>query len=65
MNEINKKVLKPCPFCGCKAELNTVRDFDGNIMSANVYCIVCGGRGGYFRNPDTAIDVWNRRVNKN
>lgn len=55
------KELKPCPFCGGKAKLHTMKDYHGTVIVAYVSCIVCGGCGGRFSGIDTAIRVWNRR----
>lgn len=58
--------LKPCPFCGEKAELSSGR-VNGNDASY-VYCTRCGSRGESFwvspnyASAEKAIEAWNRRV---
>ena len=52
MNEI-----KPCPFCGGKAEL--FHSYDGYYC---VQCTVCYCSTLNFRKEQTAINFWNRRV---
>ena len=58
--------LKPCPFCGEKAELSSGR-FDGKDTSY-VTCRKCGSCGEFFIvNPkyasaEKAIKAWNTRV---
>lgn len=58
--------LKPCPFCGEKAELASGR-FDGKETSY-VRCKRCGSIGEFFIvNPnyasaERAIEAWNRRA---
>jgi Lar family restriction alleviation protein len=57
--------LKPCPFCGGKAEL--IRD----IYSTHVRCSICKARatpfwGKPYANNETqkmAIEAWNKRNN--
>lgn len=56
--------LKPCPFCGCKAELVTER------FSCYVRCMVCGAKTishfiGKLDKKDgyeLAVEAWNRRA---
>jgi Lar family restriction alleviation protein len=72
--------LKPCPFCGGKAELKRSR-FDRSVegfAQAEVSCTKCGvyvvGKGFDFYNVkydednpqhnQSAIDVWNTRYYK-
>ena len=58
--------LKPCPFCGEKAELSSGR-FDGKATSY-VICTRCGSSGEFFfvspkyASAEKAIEAWNRRV---
>jgi hypothetical protein len=55
MEEVMADELKPCPFCGGKAELR--RMFD------QVRCTECYGRGcEYDGHPDDAIAAWNQRT---
>lgn len=49
--------IKPCPFCGGKAEYKKVCG-DGAI-----YCLDCDARGSW--NPENkAIKEWNKRWKK-
>ena len=49
--------LKPCPFCGGKAEM--VSDFDDEHY---VYCTGCKGGWKTMETPEEAAEAWNRRV---
>lgn len=57
--------LKPCPFCGGKAQLE--HDYQGNGNSY-VVCKSCGLKGvSFIRSFETASDLnaieyWNRRA---
>ena len=58
--------LKPCPFCGGKAELSS-GTYDGKAISY-VSCLRREARGEYFTishryaSAIKAIAAWNRRV---
>lgn len=55
-----KKELKPCPFCGGKAE---IKKDEGQYV--NIKCTQCPcdmGRYWFTRQTD-AIKAWNRRFN--
>ena len=49
--------LKPCPFCGGKAEL--FHSYDGYCC---VQCTVCYCSTLNFRKEQTSINFWNRRA---
>lgn len=51
------KNLKPCPFCGCNAEL--WQDYTGSWL---VECGCCGVRTLIKKNKNLVIRDWNRRV---
>ena len=53
-----KSKLKPCPFCGCGAELA----FYQNRYKAQ--CCFCGASTLCFDDKNMAIKAWNRRTNK-
>ena len=61
-----EKRLKPCPFCGGKAEVSSGR-FDRKDISY-VVCTRCGSRGEFFfispeyASAERAIEAWNRRA---
>ena len=53
MSEIK---LKPCPFCGGKAEM---------IARGVLYCVTCSKcdcKGDFLDTPAAAAKVWNRRA---
>lgn len=60
--------LKPCPFCGNKAELSHGK-FDGKGTSY-VCCTRCGATGEFFlisydhASDDLAIAAWNKRTER-
>lgn len=61
--------LKPCPFCGGKAERKESYKITGSGRLIPQYCIKCGyERCGLYVvtcNRDTveeAVEIWNRRV---
>jgi Lar family restriction alleviation protein len=49
--------LKPCPFCGGKAEFRS-----GSSTMPYIRCRECGGRTKSSRNKANLIAVWNRRA---
>lgn len=64
--------LKPCPFCGGKAEYYCEEhDWSdwGYISTAKYYdayveCEKCGARTELFDTKQEAIDAWNKRIDK-
>lgn len=65
--------LKPCPFCGGDAELDTRQGYSqfpngqrGSRIAA--YCRDCGADIGICREdvpsiePEQVVELWNRRV---
>ena len=54
MSEIK---LKPCPFCGGKANMSLI--FRAGFK---VECTVCGCKTTLFNRNGDAINVWNRRA---
>lgn len=56
------KELKPCPFCGGKAEIISEETYSGHNLFW-VECIECDCRtSDYEDNEKEAIESWNRRV---
>lgn len=51
--------LKPCPFCGGKAKLDTM-----GLMCQNyvVYCTKCHAEAESAGSTAKAIELWNRRT---
>lgn len=47
--------LKPCPFCGNKAEVQKVRYW-------SVVCVECGSRTDGYSNEGFARTAWNIRA---
>lgn len=58
MSEIK---LKPCPFCGGKAMIDSDYIFKN---SWKVFCRNCGCGTGIYdgKTPQRAAEAWNRRV---
>lgn len=50
--------LKPCPFCGGKAELSE----DEFFCRYSVVCTECGAETDAYGVERDAMDAWNRRV---
>ena len=42
-------ILKPCPFCGGKAEFNPLDDENGYTAYIHIYCCECGAKSGTIR----------------
>ncbi len=64
--ELNK--LKPCPFCGGKAEIFVVQKGEKSVITCTT--LYCGFMRYSFNNGDTdenaalrLINAWNRRAN--
>lgn len=55
--------LKPCPFCGGKAELLDGREISGLDPGFWVTCSQCGAEGPEYdsNGRQHAINAWNRR----
>lgn len=52
--------LKPCPFCGGEAILETV---DGNgPEECYIYCPECDFESGVYSEPKFIVEKWNRRA---
>ena len=52
--------LKPCPFCGGEAILETV---DGNSPEeCYIYCPECDFESGVYSEPKFIVEKWNRRT---
>lgn len=62
---VRAETLKPCPFCGSEAEVNSwcIKGI-ANRTHYRVRCKYCGCecRTREYRKRKKAIDVWNRRV---
>lgn len=55
--------LKPCPFCGNKAEVTDTCERDGTPYSV-VFCTACFTMGRKMRFHRDAVYWWNHRVSK-
>ena len=59
--------LKPCPFCGGEAVLDTRKTVTTHIEYQNyrVICLYCGITTGWFpldEGKENVISTWNRRA---
>lgn len=52
---MNNENLKPCPFCGGKAEVVYIKD------NQYVRCLRCGAVGANTFKTEDVIAAWNRR----
>ena len=57
--------LKPCPFCGGVAKLNTFKTKKLYLRSVGYFieCTVCKNRTTMNLNAEDSIEAWNRRAN--
>lgn len=53
--------LKPCPFCGGKAEVNHV-SLGGYQTGYDVRCPDCGCGTDYAEEKQEVITAWNTRI---
>ncbi len=58
---MNADHIKPCPFCGARANLHHTKDARGVIFTA-IRCDGCFAHSAYFFNPRHAVEAWNSRV---
>lgn len=61
MNEPELEGLKPCPFCGAKAEV--VFDYEVGFESYSVWCENCRSSSAIYDDKTDAVEAWNRRTN--
>lgn len=54
--------LKPCPFCGGKAEVVWMPYINVEGMGLVVECNHCWAETGYYATREEAIAAWNRRA---
>lgn len=57
----NKDLLKPCPFCGGKAEL-AYGSHDYNVWTVLCCNENCNASAGWADTPEEAAEAWNRRI---
>jgi len=60
------ETLKPCPFCGGRAALSTIKKRIGTackhtVIRQHAVCKVCGAQTRVFKALDRAPRAWNRR----
>jgi hypothetical protein len=62
-SELNELVMKPCPFCGRKAEL---KDRTFGDSETEYYRVECERHtlDHWEEFPNVAIDIWNRRAKR-
>lgn len=56
--------LKPCPFCGGKAETDYGNDYNCGLLGHTwtVSCSKCGVSKVCNKTEEDAIKEWNRRI---
>lgn len=70
LKEANMPDLKPCPFCGGKAEEAFIKrkklfasmQFPYNTHYVYIRCKTCGATGKLCWTVENAIEAWNRRA---
>lgn len=55
--------LKPCPFCGGKAEMLTAESMNGGYLFG-IMCNDCRSRGDVYDTEAEAIAAWNSRAER-
>ena len=57
--------LKPCPFCGGKAEVLTDENEEYYVSCTECTALLgyCTDTWGDYSTEDEAIEAWNRRAN--
>ena len=67
----NRKMLRPCPFCGNPGVKIVLLPEDGKSRFTDKYMVLCdyrengcGSASGWCSTPEEAEDVWNRRRRK-
>ncbi|EFT5156534.1 restriction alleviation protein, Lar family [Salmonella enterica] len=57
--------IKPCPFCGCKADWVNQQFKEFNFGGHQIACInqACQASGRYSGQQEKALKAWNQRVN--
>ena len=63
MSSVLEIELKPCPFCGEKANIE-INDtfFMGLEPKYMAMCTWCSGNSGWYETDEEATEAWNRRV---
>ena len=62
MNEMNKRTLKPCPFCGSPGQFKVV-DVHGRHIYWRAWCTQCDATiSGRANHPEEMLAEWNRRA---
>lgn len=60
--------LKPCPFCGGKAEIHNCMELENETVAliyngkVGVHCTECHCATIPYNSEDEAAEVWNRRA---
>jgi len=54
-------IIKLCPFCGKKAKIH--KYLKGVMSYYYIECLNCYCSTGYEESENTALKVWNNRVN--
>ena len=65
MKEIRETKLKPCPFCGSEAEIESFTTKVALFKKVTGKCITCKSckcRTELMLDEEEAIETWNRRV---
>lgn len=53
--------LKPCPFCGGRAEIKSLIHEILLVYVVRVICDNCGAQAREFKTREMAAEAWNRR----
>ena len=57
-----KDNLKPCPFCGSRAEIeNEPKEISDGENWLHVVCTECSSNSGYYLSKESAREAWNMR----